>query len=357
MSTPDLVRVRFPGISPRAYEHPADRSALVALRKLSGFDTALRVLAGAFRERSLRLVHLASAVRVGPTQFAEVHAIVEEAARTLDLYQVPEVYVVQDPAVHAVTLGIDTPWIVVTTGALDLFDDAELRFVLGHECGHVLSGHAVYRTMLHQLMALAARVAWVPVGGWGLRAVVFALEEWQRAAELSGDRAGLLVGQDVQASLRAHMKTAGGSRLRDMDAGAFLAQADDYAGTTQARDSLAKLLNLMGRTHPFAVQRAGQLRDWVVSGDYQRILSGEYPSRVDDADASVRDEVAATLRSYRERAEQSSDPLVRLLRDVAGGLSDALGGVGDLGERLRSRFRRDGGAGPEPADDEGETPP
>jgi Zn-dependent protease with chaperone function len=110
--------------------------------------------------------------------------------------------------VNAYTLGIDRPWIVVTTGALDLFDDAELRFVLGHECGHVLSGHGVYRTMLHQLMALAARVAWIPVGGWGLRAVVFALEEWQRAAELSGDRAGLLVVQDVDAALRAHMKTA-----------------------------------------------------------------------------------------------------------------------------------------------------
>jgi Zn-dependent protease with chaperone function len=337
VSTPDRVRVRFPGISPRAYEHPADRSALVALRKLSGFDTALKVLAGAFRERSLRLVYLASSVRVGPTQFGEVHRIVEDAVRTLDLYEVPEVFVVQDPTVNAFTLGIDRPWIVLSTGALELFDDAELRFVLGHECGHVLSGHAVYRTMLHQLMALAARVAWIPVGGWGLRAVVFALEEWQRAAELSGDRAGLLVGQDVDAALRAHMKTAGGSRLRDMDAAAFLAQADDYAGTTQARDSLAKILNLMGRSHPFAVQRAGELRDWVVSGDYNRILSGEYPSRVDDKDASVREEVAATLRAYRDKAESSSDPLVKLLRDVAGGVSDS---VGDVADRLRNRFGR-----------------
>jgi Zn-dependent protease with chaperone function len=342
MTTPDRTRTRFPGISPRAYEHPADRSALVALRKLAGFDTALKLLAGAFRERSLRLVFLASGVRVGPQQFAEVHDIVQDAAKVLDLYEVPEVFVVQDPTVNAFTLGIDRPWIVVSTGALDLFDDAELRFVIGHECGHVLSGHGVYRTMLHQLMALAARVAWIPVGGWGLRAVVFALEEWQRAAELSGDRAGLLVVQDVDAALRAHMKTAGGSRLRDMDAGAFLAQSDDYRHTTQARDSVAKLLNLMGRTHPFAVQRAGELRDWVVSGDYNRILAGEYPSRVEDRDASVRDEVAATLRSYRDKAGSSSDPLVKLLRDVAGGVTDA---AGDVAGRLRDRFGRGGSDG------------
>jgi hypothetical protein len=56
------------------------------------------VLAGAFRERSLRLVFLASSVRVGETQFGEVHAIVQDAAKVLDLYEVPEVFVVQDPA-------------------------------------------------------------------------------------------------------------------------------------------------------------------------------------------------------------------------------------------------------------------
>ena len=337
---PARVRKRFPGISPRAYEHPADRSALVALRRLKGFDTALKVLAGAFRERSMRLVHLASCVRVGPTQFAVLHEIVQDGVATLDLYEAPEVFVMQQPTVNVMTIGIDRPWIVVTTGALDLYDDEELRFVLGHELGHVLSGHAVYRTMLFQLLALAQRVAWVPVAGWGLRAVVFALEEWSRSAELSGDRAGLLVGQDIDAALRAHMKTAGGSRLREMDAAAFLAQADDYAGTTGARDSIAKLLNLIGRSHPFAVSRANELRSWIVDGSYQRILDGDYPSRVDDDSASLRDEVAETLRGYRQRAETSDDPIVSTLRDVAAGVVDA---GADVVGRVRDRFGRGGG--------------
>ena len=51
-SVPDRSRVRLPGISSRAYEHPADRSALVALRKLTGFDTILRNLAGLFNDRA-----------------------------------------------------------------------------------------------------------------------------------------------------------------------------------------------------------------------------------------------------------------------------------------------------------------
>ena len=51
-TVPDRSRVRLPGISSRAYEHPADRSALVALRKLTGFDVILKNLAGLFSDRA-----------------------------------------------------------------------------------------------------------------------------------------------------------------------------------------------------------------------------------------------------------------------------------------------------------------
>jgi len=54
-SVPDRARVRLTQISSRAYEHPADRSALVALRKLTGFDTLLKILNGLFNERAMRL--------------------------------------------------------------------------------------------------------------------------------------------------------------------------------------------------------------------------------------------------------------------------------------------------------------
>ena len=37
-------------------------------------------------------------------------------------------------------LGTDKPFIVITTGMVDLMDDEEIRFVIGHELGHVLSG-------------------------------------------------------------------------------------------------------------------------------------------------------------------------------------------------------------------------
>ena len=79
-TVPDRSRVRLPDISSRAYEHPADRSALVALRKLTGFDVILRNLAGLFNDRSLRLLFLASSVRASEQQFPHLYQMMLDGA-------------------------------------------------------------------------------------------------------------------------------------------------------------------------------------------------------------------------------------------------------------------------------------
>src|SRR5580700_3237370 len=178
-SVPDRARVRLTGISSRAYEHPADRSALVALRKLTGFDTLLRRLFGLFNERAFRLTYLASSVRASERQFPHIYELVRDGAYILDLPDVPDVYVTQSPLVNAMALGRDKPFIVITTGMVNLYDPEELRWVVGHELGHILSGHAVYRTMLLILLRLAARIAWTPIS-FGIQAIVWGLEEWFR---------------------------------------------------------------------------------------------------------------------------------------------------------------------------------
>lgn len=336
-STPDRNRVRFPGISSRAFEHPADRGALVAMRTLRGFDTVLKKMSGLFNERSLRLHHLAGSVRVGERQFREVHDDLVDAAHILDLREVPELYVVLDPTPRAMTIGTDHPFIVISTGLFDLLDAEERRVVIGHEVGHVLSGHAVYRTLLLALTNLALRVAWIPLGYVGIRAIVVALEEWQRKSELSADRAGLLTSQDPDAAKRALMKTAGGSRLAEMNVDAFLEQAREYEAGGDARDGLIKLMSLLGRSHPHAVVRLAELDRWAASGDYSRILAGDYPLRSDDRDASLSDEVKNAAKSYQESWNRTADPLLSTLRDVANGAASA---GGKIFENVTDKIRR-----------------
>ncbi|RKT18007.1 Zn-dependent protease with chaperone function [Streptomyces sp. 1114.5] len=336
--TPSRRRERFPGISTRAWEHPADRSALVALRKLSGFDEILKKLAGLVSERAIRLMFLATAVKTSERQFPELYDMVRDAAYTLDLQQVPDLYVTQDPSVNAFTIGIDTPIIVVTSGLVELLDEEELRSVIGHEVGHAMSGHAVYRTMLMILTNIATRIAWVPLGNLAITAVITALKEWFRKAELSSDRAGLLAGQDLQASMRALMKLAGGHNLAEMNVDAFLEQAEEYEKAGDLRDGVLKLLQLLPQTHPFAVVRVAQLKKWAESDEYRSILAGAYPRREDDREASVGEQWKAAADHYATSVKESKDPLMGLLRDVAGGAAT-------VGGKLRDTFAGAGRGG------------
>ena len=332
-SVPDRARVRLTGISSRAYEHPADRSALVALRKLSGFDTLLKRLFGLFNERAFRLTYLGSSVRVSERQFPHIHEMVRDGAYILDLPEVPECYVMQTPLVNAMALGRDKPFIVINTGMVELLDAEELRAVIGHELGHILSGHAVYRTMLVILLRLAARAAFLPIA-LALTAIIWGLEEWFRKSELSCDRAGLLAGQDLDASRRVLMKLAGGAQLSELNPDAFREQAHEYDAVPDLRDSVLKILQLQGTTHPFAVVRFAELDYWATHGEYERILNGDYPRREDDGSASVGEEVRNAAKSYQESWNRSQDPLIGIFRGVAETGARAAGGLFD---RLQNR--------------------
>ena len=235
-NVPERRRIRFPGISSRAWEHPADRSALVALRALPGFDTLLKTMDGMFRGRQQRLMFLASAIRVGERQFPALDRLLTDAVLILDSPERPELYVLQTPEVNAMTIGMHQPFIVLTTGLLDLMDHDELRVVIGHELGHAMSGHAVYQTMLGHLLRVAGNFGWLPIGGWSLRALIAALYEWSRKSELSGDRAGMLVSQDPHAAIRVMMKTAGGAHYGQLDTVAFMEQAAEYEASGDARE-------------------------------------------------------------------------------------------------------------------------
>lgn len=315
---PARARVTLTGISSRAWEHPADRGALVAVRQLKGFDTVVRKLSGLINERAFRLIFLGSAVRADERQFRTLHRLYAEAGATLDVRELPELFVTTDPMPNAMALGMDKPFIVVNSGILDMLGEEELRFVLGHELGHAQSGHALYQSLLMWLIRLTGVVSWLPIGALGLRAIIAALHEWSRKAELSGDRAGLLACQDPAAALRTHMKLAGGGRLEDVDPTAFLAQAAEYDAAGDLRDSVLKLLLLEARSHPFLAVRAAELRQWVDDGEYNAILAGTYPRRDTDGDTRMSEEARRAAESYKEAFARSQDPLAKILGDLGG---------------------------------------
>jgi hypothetical protein len=131
------------------------------------------------------------------------------------------------------------------------------------------------------------------------------------------------------------MKLAGGRHLAELSSDEFHRQAREYDAVPDMRDSLLKLLQMQGTTHPFAVVRFADLDRWAEEGEYRDILAGRYPRRDDDSDASVGDEMRSAARSYQDSWNRSADPLIGAVRGVANGAVDA-------GTRLFNRFSGSG---------------
>lgn len=320
--------VPLPQISSRAWEHPADRAALDTLRAIPGFDEVVRRVAGFVTERGVRQLFLANAVKVGAGQRPQLDALLTDVCATLDWPDRPELYVTQSPTVNAYAIGFERPFIVMSSGALELLDQDERRFLLAHELGHIMSGHMTYRTIALILLTIGAR-ALFPVG-LALLPFHLALLEWHRKSELSTDRAGLLAVQDALVAQRTFMKLAGGPEYGDAaSVEEFMRQAATYEAGGDTWDKILKLVNTAFREHPFNTVRAGELERWRTSGAYDAILAGTYPrrgdpdpglstdfrdaadyysSKVDAAFAGVSDALRRASRAFEESFRGRSAP-------------------------------------------------
>jgi len=331
-------RKRFPDLSVRAIEHPADRAALTALRRVPGFDVVLKKLLGLLGERSLRTIYLASAVRVNERQFSGLHGLYTECLQILDVQDQPDLFVAQTPFVNAGAIGTDNPFIVINSGTMRMLDDDEQRYILGHELGHIMSDHVLYKTMLNMLLRMTVVRFGIPMGWLAIWAIIAALSEWDRKSELSADRAGLLCVQDPPVVYRSLMKMSGGGDVDEMNLDEFIRQAEDYEKGGDKLDSFYKILNLIGRRHPFPVLRLGEAKKWVEEGEYRKILAGEYERCGHENDAKVYDEFAASARSYGESLAETEDPLFKFLRDVGKGATRK---GGEWIRKLREQLNKD----------------
>jgi len=321
MSSP---RVRFPQISSRAWEHPADLAALQSLRKVPGFDLAVRKIMGLLSERPIRVITTGSAVEVGPDQFAEVNALYEEVLEILDAPRRYDLYITHNPVINAGAVGMDDPFIVLNSATVQTLDPDQQRVVLAHEVAHIMSDHVLYKTMLRVVLRMGVVVLRAPLTGIPLLAVVAALLEWDRKSELSADRASLLAVQDPDVVRATLLRMAGGvGEGANIDA--FRSQADRYEEEGSALDSMLKVMALLGRRHPFPVQRLKELERWIDEGAYQRVLDGDYPRRQDDPEESAWGAWRDSADAYRDGFRNSADPLAKWIRSTTEDVADRAG--------------------------------
>ena len=321
---------RLKDISSKAYEHPADRAATAALQSIPMLDQVVRKLIEFGYERALRQIFLAGSLRLGSEQMGQVYASHRAACARLDLPEVPDLYLTQYPITNAAAIGAERPIVLLNSRTIDLLDEDELRTVLAHEAGHILSEHVLYRTALMILMAIGTR-GLPMMAGLPLLAVKLALLEWFRASELSCDRAATLVNRDPLITSRTLMVMAGGVKSKHLNLDAFLRQANEYEEWEPGFDKLSRVRTELGQTHAFPVRRVNELMKWVRSGDYDRIMNGEYIRRGDPI--SPREEAGDAAEFYAERFRG-------FFKDAGASVEKAGDKVGEATEKLGDWLRK-----------------
>src|SRR6266487_2365864 len=246
------ARRRFPGLDSTVLQHPYDRAALNALQKVPGLDIIVRKFIELYPERVAYIQNVAQTVRVTRTQCPQLYVQLREACAILDI-QEPELYVAQNPLPNAWTSGHVHPYIIITSGLLDLMNEDEILAVIGDVTFGI--GRVVGRSLEAALL------------------------EWYRMSEFTGDRAALLVVQDPQTMLSLMMKFAGGTLFQrnQLDTQEFLKQADLYeAVDANLLDRIYKMLLVAPVSHPLTIVRARESINWSESREYKDILDGRY---------------------------------------------------------------------------------
>jgi len=298
MSTTPAEAFRLNNISPKAYEHPADRAATAALASIPYMDPVVRKLI-ALGEKRVRSILLGGSVRLGQEQLPRIWAQHHRAYDVLDIVPLPELYVMQRAEVNALTIGSSSPFVLVFSDAVQLLDEDGLEVVLAHEAGHVLSDHGLYRTALEILLLLGR----APMMRFPIAPVIYALLEWYRASELSSDRAAALVTRDPELVCRTLMSVGSGLPASELNLAAFIRQAEEFNQGGDPFDWLSRRTMQLTVTHPMVVNRTKQLLDWVHSGEYDRIVGGEYMKRGEEP--PPRDQTADAMDHYGERFKET----------------------------------------------------
>ena len=122
-------------------------------------------------------------------------------------------YVYASPEIQATCYaGNEADCIIrLSSGLIDILENKELEFVIGHEIGHFLYNHVLAASLNNN------------------ESLEFSIK--QRAMEISADRIGLLASESLDASIRAMMKTISGltTKYLKFNIAAFLSQLSNTA--------------------------------------------------------------------------------------------------------------------------------
>lgn len=198
------LRPLVPGyqVDASAFAWAADGKAMAALRSMKTLNAAAKAVSDKVGRRWIESTF--NGVLLGEKQLPHIYAQAVRAARILGMSHMPDVYLSGERAWDCLTFGSDKDSFVVIGSALaGNFQGADMLFLLAREMGHCRAGHALWKTIIRFFLGEQGPGRGVMSGGifnaiFSPTALIEGAIEapllgWARQAEITADRAGLLV--------------------------------------------------------------------------------------------------------------------------------------------------------------------
>ena len=254
------------------YEHPFDRKALTALEHTPGLGAVGTFFTKHTIEKFYTVQCTGSNLKVTKDNYPVIYDYLRYACDILDMPTIPDLYVQWGYGINAYTVGVENPIVVINSGLIDLCDDDEMLFIIGHELGHIKSNHMLYH-MMAQVINLV--IEQIPVGKIAAVPIQYALYYWSRMSEFTADRAGWLCCQNLKAVVRAFIKIAGLpiNQYENINERSFIEQAQEFEMLDyENMNKIIKLITIADQSHPWTVMRGAQLLQWINSGEGKDVL-------------------------------------------------------------------------------------
>lgn len=227
---------------------------------LSGLFIVLMFVMAYWMNRSHHQSLISTALGVSSKSAPQLFSLVQRCAQRLRPGSL-EVFVAPQEELNAYTFGINDPKILVVYAPLiQIMDEEELAFVLGHEMGHVQLGHTWLNTIL-------GGMAGIPASYGAAALLTLTFRSWNRMCEYSADRAGMLACGKPEKAVSALLKLISGQRHLSPAQMEHLLRAVD-----REDDTLLGGLNELLSDHPMIIKRIEQIRSYARTAEYQNLI-------------------------------------------------------------------------------------
>lgn len=252
--------------------HPEDAAAIKTLKALPGFDKFAKYMMAKFSEEMMYSLNMGAHLRLGPNQFPEIHNMLVDICRILGISPVPELYLQLDRQINAYTYGDSKSFIVLNSGLLESVSKEEIKAVIAHECGHIVCRHVLYHN-LAQTLINGSSLLLPDIATEGIRLALF---RWTRLSELSADRvSALALGSKFHIEELLGRFTGAAINIPGFEVNRqeYNKQLEDFERIScKSWSKTMQNLAVMNNSHPLTAVRVIELRKWVSTPQFKRLL-------------------------------------------------------------------------------------